>query len=73
MSEGIRMAVIGAEGLFVGGVTGFVGAGGGFLIIPALVLLVGLEMQRSIADSTWEAKSTGGSPMVARRASNPIR
>ncbi|MGB0453305.1 MAG: TSUP family transporter [Bacteriovoracaceae bacterium] len=30
------------EGLIVGAVTGFVGAGGGFLIVPALVTLAGL-------------------------------
>ena len=31
--------MIALEGLIVGAVTGFVGAGGGFLIIPALVVL----------------------------------
>jgi uncharacterized membrane protein YfcA len=35
------MLKIGAEGLGVGVVTGFVGVGGGFLIVPALVLLGG--------------------------------
>ncbi|MEL0247859.1 MAG: sulfite exporter TauE/SafE family protein, partial [Pelagibacteraceae bacterium] len=39
------------EGLIVGGVTGFVGAGGGFLIIPALVLLAGLEMKIAVGTS----------------------
>ena len=39
------------EGLVVGVVTGFVGAGGGFLIIPALVLLAGLEMKIAIGTS----------------------
>tara|TARA_B100000378_G_scaffold235835_1_gene202425 strand:+ start:153 stop:923 length:771 start_codon:yes stop_codon:yes gene_type:complete len=39
------------EGLIVGSVTGFVGAGGGFLIIPALVLLVGLPMKKAVATS----------------------
>lgn len=43
--------LIGAEGLIVGGVTGFVGAGGGFLIIPALVVLVGLSMKRAVGTS----------------------
>jgi uncharacterized protein len=38
-------------GLFVGIVTGIVGAGGGFLIIPALVLLVGLPMKRAVGTS----------------------
>jgi len=39
------------EGLVVGGVTGFVGAGGGFLIIPALVILAGLEMKIAVGTS----------------------
>ncbi|MFN6944653.1 MAG: sulfite exporter TauE/SafE family protein [Cytophagaceae bacterium] len=39
------------EGAVVGMLTGFVGAGGGFLIIPALVLLVGLPMKVSIGTS----------------------
>jgi uncharacterized membrane protein YfcA len=39
------------EGLLVGGVTGLVGAGGGFLIIPALVLLVGLPMKKAVGTS----------------------
>ncbi len=39
------------EGLIVGGVTGFVGAGGGFLIIPALVVLANLEIQKAIGTS----------------------
>ncbi|QQS42583.1 MAG: sulfite exporter TauE/SafE family protein [Acidobacteriota bacterium] len=40
-----------AEGVGVGFVTGLVGAGGGFLIIPALVLLAGLEMKLAIGTS----------------------
>ena len=40
-----------AEGLGVGFVTGIVGAGGGFLIIPALVLLAGLPMKKAVATS----------------------
>ncbi|NND62964.1 MAG: sulfite exporter TauE/SafE family protein [Flavobacteriaceae bacterium] len=39
------------EGLLVGLVTGIVGAGGGFLIIPALVLLAGLPMKKAVATS----------------------
>lgn len=39
------------EGLLVGTLTGLVGAGGGFLIIPALVLISGLEMKTAIATS----------------------
>ncbi len=39
------------EGLGVGVLTGFVGVGGGFLIVPALVLLGGVSMHRAIATS----------------------
>lgn len=40
-----------AEGLVVGVLTGLVGAGGGFLIIPALVLLAKLSMKKAVATS----------------------
>jgi uncharacterized membrane protein YfcA len=39
------------EGVIVGVITGLVGAGGGFLIVPALVLLVGLSMKEAVATS----------------------
>jgi len=39
------------EGLLVGGITGLVGAGGGFLIVPALVILSGLSMKKAIGTS----------------------
>lgn len=39
------------EGLIVGFLTGIVGAGGGFLIIPALVLLAKLPMKKAVATS----------------------
>ncbi len=40
-----------AEGAIVGLVTGLVGAGGGFLIIPALVLLAKLPMKQAVGTS----------------------
>ena len=39
------------EGLVVGTLTGLVGAGGGFLIIPALVLVAGLPMRQAVGTS----------------------
>ena len=39
------------EGIVVGTVTGIVGAGGGFLIIPALVLLAKLPMKQAVGTS----------------------
>ncbi|QGT96855.1 sulfite exporter TauE/SafE family protein [Pseudidiomarina andamanensis] len=39
------------DGLVVGAITGFVGVGGGFLIVPALVLLGGVPMILAIGTS----------------------
>jgi len=39
------------EGLVVGALTGIVGAGGGFLIIPALVLFAKLPMKKAVGTS----------------------
>ncbi len=39
------------EGLVVGAATGLVGAGGGFLVVPALVLLGGMDMHKAIGTS----------------------
>ena len=39
------------EGLLVGAVTGLIGAGGGFLIIPALVILANVEMKIAVGTS----------------------
>ena len=41
------------EGVGVGILTGLVGAGGGFLIIPALVLLAGLKMKVAVGTSLF--------------------
>ncbi len=40
-------------GLIIGIVTGVVGIGGGFLLIPALVLLVKLPMKNAVATSLF--------------------
>ena len=50
------------EGLVVGVVTGLVGAGGGFLVVPALVLLGGLPMGVAVGTSLLviAMKSFGG-------------
>jgi hypothetical protein len=40
-----------AAGLMLGLLTGFLGVGGGFLIVPALVLLVGLPMHEAVGTS----------------------
>ncbi|ATH06817.1 permease [Halobacteriovorax marinus] len=47
----LNFILIGLEGLFVGIVTGLVGVGGGFLIVPALVLLGGVTMKKAVGTS----------------------
>ena len=44
-------AVIAVSGAGVGVLTGFLGVGGGFLIVPALVMLVGLPIRQAIGTS----------------------
>jgi uncharacterized membrane protein YfcA len=53
-TEPLRRAPVGkavVEGMLVGTLTGFVGVGGGFLIVPALVVLGGLPMRLAIGTS----------------------
>ncbi|MBJ7266737.1 sulfite exporter TauE/SafE family protein [Idiomarina abyssalis] len=47
----MNYAKVTLEGFVVGIITGFVGVGGGFLIVPALVLLAGLSMPVAIGTS----------------------
>ncbi len=47
--RGILVTVL--TGGVVGLLTGFLGVGGGFLIVPALVMLVGLPMQQAVGTS----------------------
>ncbi|RME16812.1 MAG: sulfite exporter TauE/SafE family protein [Bdellovibrio sp.] len=46
----VRVAIY---GLLIGALTGFVGAGGGFIIIPALVLFAGLDMKVAVGTSLF--------------------
>ena len=57
-----RPLLLAGEGLVVGLFTGLVGAGGGFIVVPALVLLGGLPMRRAVGTSLLivAAKSTTG-------------
>lgn len=47
----IRITLISLMGIIIGMIAGFVGAGGGFLIIPALVFMAGLSMRIAIGTS----------------------
>lgn len=57
-----RPGLVVAEGLVVGTLTGLVGAGGGFLILPALVVFLKMEMKQAVATSLFiiALKSTLG-------------
>ena len=50
-AEDLNYPLIIVEGILVGAVTGFVGAGGGFLIIPALVILAKIPMKEAVGTS----------------------
>lgn len=50
-SEMARTALLIGSGVGVGLLAGVVGVGGGFLIVPALVLLAGIPMKRAIGTS----------------------
>lgn len=49
--SGVSLWKAGIAGLSVGVLTGFLGVGGGFLIVPALVLFGGLGMKQAVGTS----------------------
>ena len=56
------------RGVVVGSMTGFLGVGGGFLIVPALTLLLGLGMRRAIATSLAIITLTGAVALISHLA-----
>ncbi len=52
-NQRFRVVLIVLEGMIIGFLTGLVGAGGGFLIIPALVLLTGLKFKTAVGTSLF--------------------
>jgi uncharacterized membrane protein YfcA len=48
-----RPLLLAGMGAFVGLITGLVGVGGGFMIIPGLVLFAGLPMMKGVATSLF--------------------
>ncbi len=48
---GLALAVMVVAGLGVGAVTGLVGVSGGFLIVPALVVVLGIPMKEAVGTS----------------------
>lgn len=60
------------DGLVVGAVTGLVGAGGGFLVVPALVLLGGLPMREAIGTSLLVIAMKAFAAFAGHAGSTPI-
>ena len=50
-SEKLRYPRLMLQGCITGAITGFIGVGGGFIIVPSLVLFAGLPMKRAIGTS----------------------
>ena len=60
------------EGIVVGAVTGLVGAGGGFLVVPALVLLGGVPMATAVGTSLVVIAMKSGAGLVGYLSSTTI-
>ena len=60
-----RAVLIAALGLVVGVMTGFFGVGGGFLIVPALVLALGISMRIAVGTSLVIIAINSASGIVA--------
>ncbi len=52
-SEDTNFTLLISQGLLVGIITGLIGAGGGFLIVPALVMLLKMNMKEAVATSLF--------------------
>ena len=63
-----RLASIVLGGVGVGGLTGFFGVGGGFLIVPVLTLWMGFSFRRAIATSLVIITLTGLAALASHLA-----
>lgn len=64
--HGVRPVRAAAVGAGLGTVTGFLGVGGGFLAVPALVSVLGLRMRRAVGTSLLVITVTSLSALAAR-------
>jgi hypothetical protein len=70
-----ELATIGkvlAAGTVVGFVTGFFGVGGGFIIVPALVLALGYRMPVAVGTSLLVIAINSGEALVSRMATSGV-
>jgi len=66
------LARVAPVGLGTGLLTGFFGVGGGFVIVPALVLLLGLPITRAVGTSLLVIALTSAAALAAHLASGSI-
>ncbi len=64
----LRVGVDLASGLAIGGMTGFFGVGGGFLIVPALTIALALSMRLALGTSLFIITVTSALALVAHLA-----
>lgn len=60
------------DGLVVGAITGLIGAGGGFLVVPALVLLGGLSMRDAVGTSLLVIALKAFAAFVGHAGATPV-
>lgn len=68
----LRLGRIVLDGVVVGAVTGLVGAGGGFLVVPALALLGGLPMSIAVGTSLVVIAMKSGAGLLGYLSSTSI-
>jgi uncharacterized membrane protein YfcA len=61
-----------AIGVAVGMLTGVVGVGGGFIMVPALILLGGLELRRAIGTSLLVIAMSTAASFFAQRGATDV-
>jgi uncharacterized membrane protein YfcA len=67
-----RIASIVGAALLVGFMTGFFGVGGGFVIVPALVLALGMPMPQAVATSLVVISLNSGAALLARAGTTDL-
>jgi uncharacterized membrane protein YfcA len=71
-SAGPSPLALAAQGLAVGAITGLLGAGGGFLIVPALVLLGNVPIREAIATSLFVILLTATAALVGHLGTTAV-
>jgi len=71
-SGNLSLLRVAPTGLGTGVLTGFFGIGGGFVIVPALVLLLGLPLTLAVGTSLLVITLTSGAALAAHLASGSI-